>query len=169
VTYFFKLRAGGHIQRCSDGVERRYGPGDVFESTDDLSLLNGRSVQPKFEMIDPGVARLMLQSQERERNETAARRAMDEDAVRQQMERMNPGASAPTADALSSHANVGPALRTTRPNPPRNVAIPGSDDYVRQLEKMSEAELVAHAAEEEVDLKGATKKAEIIKVLRGHK
>lgn len=38
--------------------------------------------------------------------------------------------------------------------------------YVARLEKMSVKELQAHAAEEEVDLKGAANKEQIIKVLR---
>jgi hypothetical protein len=48
--------------------------------------------------------------------------------------------------------------------PPRN-----SRDYVAHLDRMSEQELREHAAEEEIDLKGAKTKADIVKVLKAQR
>lgn len=145
---WFKLLIGTHIQGDlsvrpdARGAypERVYRAGEVFESDVDLRALNGNGMSPKFERVDmegPPVGSVSPPK---------------------------PPAPAPAEPTKAPEATK--AFEATKaPEAPA-----GKRDLDRDygsLDKMSLNELREVAESEEIDLKGASKKEDIVKILRG--
>lgn len=170
--------------------ERVYHAGDVFESNTDLRALNGIGMTPKFERVDVDNAPQNLRRAAEEPKPSRGEWPGSSVPQPSQYEANAPltgdpkthalgepptgrapigsgeqvaGASAPQRPAYSG----GTPGRTEGVEPPKAVSAKRDlDKDYGPLDKMSVNELREVAESEEIDLKGASKKEDIIKALR---
>lgn len=134
----FKLLAGKHTQKESNGISKTYRPGDVIDSKHDLvKLFNSHPTTPKFERVDERTMRGDISS------------------VVQTV----------TPSHVVQAASPSPA--PAAPQSSAQTAVAPSRQSIDGLDSMSVKELQLLAQEEEIDLRGASKKEEIIKIIRG--
>ena len=145
---WFKLLAGKHTEGKDErGTSIVYKKGDVFESKHDLAKMLNREGAMKFELVDAP-----------RRAQTAASGDMPANAQAQRQTEGQQGTQPNQPPTGQPPANAAQAQTA----PKTNLA-----EYQAQLERMNIKELQEHAREEEVDLKGATKKEDMIRILRG--
>ena len=141
----YRLLAGKHIAGTPDGSERLYKPGDIIDTEENLLRLNGRNMPPKFEQVDFQDRSTLARVSDEEIVAEAARRGFN--AVTS-----NTG---PTTPPLAASAGGSPPVKV------QLTPTPG----LSALNAMSLKELQAHAAEEEIDLKGATKHQDVLRII----
>lgn len=138
----FKVLRGRHTEKDKFGISRTYGvggkDGDIVDSKSDLSKHNGLPPHtPKFEKVDEGTP-------------IAPHLLVDP--------------SQPVAGGVppvtSPSAPPKPVAQTPM-NPPKDLA-----EYHQQLDKMNVKQLQDHAADEEIDVKGAKTREELLKILK---
>lgn len=156
----YQVLTGMHIGVGPDGREKTYRQGDIVETNLDLLKLNGDGMTPKFARVDGGTD---VPSQSGPITvEEAARRGFDPGVS-------NTGKTSPPLPTSTTHM-VPPQTQTPlSPRKPNASAPRNEAEYVDLLNSMSIKELQAHAAEEEIDVRGATKKEELIKIIKAVK
>lgn len=119
-----------------------YLKGTVFESDKDMLVHNAPGHKPKFERVDDGTP-------------------VDEPVVLT-------GGKSPAAPAQPNPPKPTPASPSTPPKPAPSTPTPPKNtvDHGATLESMDVRELKAFAEAEEIDLKGASTKADMLRVLK---
>lgn len=175
----WRLHHGIHIQNDAKGVERMYRQGDVFESDLELANLNGDiTMSPKFERLEEVKVTLGERMPDSrgtvdERMQEVKRRGDEKSEVQKAAEKGFYSGDTPYVDPTHTAVGVPPTHSLEKEHkdsvsqgvkghtPAKNL-----QEYSALLDKMNVEDLRAHAAEEEVDLKNATSKDQIIRVLR---
>lgn len=136
----FRLKVGGHVQNGPDGKPKSYVPGDIVESETDLAeRFNTPPMTIKFERL-----------WEEERREASSRKDTHETHGEKKV--TVPPSGPPTPPPSNISHPTSPPEKGSAPQP--------------NYEAMSQQDLTELAKEEEVDLRGAKTKADIIARLR---
>ncbi len=160
----FRLLSGSHAEETIPGDPtslKLFRTGDVFESNSDLNKLNSHNSR-KFEELDGSqvtLARPTNTYTAAELQALAAQALRAEQLAgvvqeRQQAEKSNP----------MSNPNPSLTVSTTSPAPlpmPKTKA-----EAFARLDQMSVKDLTTFAEEHEIELKGATKREDILKILK---
>ncbi len=145
----FRVLAGKHIEgKTPDGRQRVYKTGDVVDSKTDLNKLNSPGAV-KFEKVDESTPATPYVGPGGE--VVKSRKQLEAEAVQQPQQAQAKTAGPTTAAKTPEHLEP---LQTT------------STTTLQPLDLMSVKDLVALAQAEEIDLKGATKKDDIVKTLK---
>lgn len=151
----FRLMMGSHQDSCPvTKKERNFKANDVIETNQNLLLLNGNGMTPKFLLLES--APLAATSLGPITAEEAALRGFALNVGAATVAAVPPSptpAEAAKAGFDTIHTDSGKT-----PPPPKLTAESLSMMSVRQLQDV--------AAEDEIDLKGATKKDDILRILK---
>ena len=190
----YRVLVGKHIQNGADGREYVYPAGSIVESWYDLERLNqydpvsGAVISQKFarvfeedatamlpataqvwdsakESLEDFVARVKANQPQPSSTETAQPNGAGSGVPLREVSGQAPSSVQvrPVPDSPLRRTEEGQVAPAPSPSSPRG---PSPADQVKQLESMTLNELIKVAEEEEVDLKGAKTKAEVVKVLR---
>lgn len=177
----FKLLAGKHVDRDSNGNRRVFKAGDIFDSDQDLLKLNTPGAM-KFEQVATGSGRRRASSTPEEPRATTARQ---QEAAGHTS--AAPGGQESTGFPVAGHGvesgvggikqaapqtvgeRTGPqtvqrAGEMVPANAPPKMRRTPSDS---ELHAMKVEDLKQYADDEEIDLKGAKTKEDIIKAIKG--
>ena len=147
----FKLLAGKH----EDERGNKYVVGDVVESKVDLVNYFGAE---KFVQVDDRVISKFQRPQTKE--EELLQKQIDDLQAKLHLSRQQDGnqTTVPAQPQTSTNGENSP--------PPKGIKPKNPNDVTLNFEAMNPKELNAFAEEREIDLKGETRKNEIIKILK---
>lgn len=146
----FRLLAGSHVGPDMTGAEKYWSQGEVIETLQDLTLLNGRGVGPKF-------ARLQDEGPVTEEGLIAER-----DRINQQLADLAKARTVPTAPKTPVQLAAEQGFKSDPPSK----APTSKAEMMAHFSKMSQAELKEHCENEEIPMGNATTKEQILAVLK---
>lgn len=150
-TYTYRIIQGQHEERSPDGSPRLYRRGDTFES-----------IQPRLADVWPEKFQRIHASVHNPNLETWNPEAETLEAFNARMLTKHPQAGAQIQQTAAPVTNGGAVA-----DPPPTVPNGGAKKNHSRLEQMSLKDLQSLAAEDEVDLKGAKTRDEVLRILKG--
>lgn len=153
---FFKLLVGKHVADDMDGVERRYKPGDIIETESNLIELFNSPGCRKFEEVEAPKQRMG------EKTNLPRPGKLPEKPDKAPVNPLMQGEDTP--EKASKQTTEKSDLE--KPNATKPAAAVAANQA--KLESLTEQELRAIAAEEEIDLKGVRGREAVLKAVKKH-